>query len=98
MVKKKINLLCFDLVVRTHDENEPPRVVNDIKIIGKKSDAFKRETHLPYLDNPTVEDGFPINIHFEKWQFEMNEQKFMELADTKTKIVKEEKENNYDRD
>ena len=91
MVKKKVNLLCFDLVVRTHDVEEP-RVVENIKIIGKKSDAFKRETHIPYLDNPTVEDGFPINIHFEKWQFEMCEPKFMKLADTKTKIEKE-KEN-----
>lgn len=85
MVKKKINLLCFDLIIRTHDENEPPRVVNNIKLIGKKSDAFKREVHLPYL-NKSDEDGFPINIHFEKYQFEMDEQKFMELADTKTKL------------
>ena len=91
MVRKKVNLLCFDLVVRTHDV-EVLRVVENIKIIGKKSDAFKRETHLPYLNNPTVEDGFPINIHFEKWQFEMDEPKFMKLADTKNKIEKE-KEN-----
>lgn len=83
-----MNLLCFDLVVRSHDVKEP-RVVENIRIIGKKSDAFKHETHLPYLDNPAVEDGFPINIHFEKWQFEMNETKFMKLADTKTKIEKE---------
>lgn len=87
MVKKKVNLLCFDLLVRTHDTKEP-RVVENIKIIGKKSDAFKRETHLPYLDNPTAEDGFPINIRFEKWQFEMSETKFMKLADTKIKIEK----------
>ena len=88
MVKKKTNLLCFDLLIRTQDENEMPRVVNDIKIIGKKSDAFKRENHLPYL-NRVDEVGFPINIHFEKWQFEMDEKKFIELADTKTKIEKE---------
>lgn len=88
MVKKKINLLCFDLLIRTQDENEPPRMVNDIKLIGKKSDAFKRENHIPYL-NKEDESGFPINIHIEKWQFEMDEKKFMELADTKTKIEKE---------
>lgn len=91
MVKKKVNLLCFDLVIRTPDVAEP-RVVENIKIIGKKSDAFKYETILPYLDNPTVEAGFPINIHFEKWQFEMDENKFMQVADVKTKIEKE-KEN-----
>lgn len=91
MVKKKVNLLCFDLVVRTHDEKET-RVVENIKIIGKKSDAFKHETHLPYLDNPAVEVGFPINIHYEKWQYEMDENKFMQVADVKT-IIEKEKEN-----
>lgn len=91
MVKKKFNLLCFDLVVKMQDGNGPPRVVNDIKMIGKKSDAFKHENHILYL-NKTDEVGFPINIHFEKWQFEMDEKKFMELADTETKIEKE-KEN-----
>lgn len=86
MVKKKVNLLCFDLVCRVPNK-ESPRVVNDIKIIGKKSDAFKNENHIPYLEENEV--GFPINIHFEKWQFEMDENKFMKLAETKIKIEKE---------
>ena len=93
MITKKVKLLCFDLVCRTKD-NEPLRVVDDIKIVGSKKDAYNHENHLPYLGEGEV--GFPINIHFEKWQFEMNETKFMKLADTKTKIEKE-KEINYDR-
>lgn len=93
MITKKVKLLCFDLVCRTTD-NEPLRVVDDIKIVGGKKDAYNHENHLPYLREGEV--GFPINIHFEKWQFEMNEIKFMKLADTKTKIEKEKEKLNYD--
>lgn len=86
MVKKKVNLLCFDLVCRTPNK-EPPRIVNGVKIIGKKSDAFKHENHISYLEENEV--GFPINIHFERWQLEMDENKFMKLAEIKNKIEKE---------
>ena len=86
MVTKKVKLLCFDLVCRKNDR-DTPRIVNNVKIIGGKKEVYNHENHLQYLEEGEV--GFPINIHFEKWQFEMNETKFMKLADTKTKIEKE---------
>lgn len=86
MVTKKLKLVCFDLVCRLPC-SENLRTESNIKIIGGKKDAFKQENHIPYLKDGEI--GYPINIHFEKWQFEMNETKFMKLADTKTKIEKE---------
>ena len=91
MISKKVKLLCFDLVCRESD-NTPPRIVNNIKIIGGKKEAYKHENYIPYLKDG--ETGFPINIHFEKWLFEMSEEKFMTTADNKTIIKEKENENN----
>ena len=86
MVTKKLKLVCFDLVCRLPC-SENLRTESNIKIIGGKKDAFKHENHIPYLKDGEI--GYPINIHFEKWQFEMDEKKFMETADKKIKIEKE---------
>ena len=91
MVSKKVKMLCFDLVCRKND-NDPLRIVNNVKIIGEKKEAYKHENHIPYLKDGEV--GFPINIHFEKWLFEMNEEKFMATADNKTIIKEKENDNN----
>ena len=91
MVTKKVKLLCFDLVCRKND-NDPPRIVNNVKIIGGKKEAYKHENHIQYLRER--ETGIQINIHFEKWLFEMNDDKFMATADNKTIIKEKENENN----
>ena len=92
MVTKKVKMLCFDLVCKKDDIN-PPRIVTNVKIIGGgKKEAYKHENHIPYLKDGEV--GFPINIHFEKWLFEMNEEKFMATADNKKIIKEKENENN----
>ena len=91
MVTKKVKMLCFDLVCKKDDIN-PPRIVNNVKIIGGKKEAYKYGNHIPYLKDGEV--GFPINIHFEKWLFEMNDDKFMATADNKTIIKEKENENN----
>ena len=91
MVTKKERLLCFDLVCRLPG-SENLRTEPNIKIIGGKKDAYKHENHIPYLKDGEI--GFPINIHFEKWLFEMDEQKFMETADNKTLIKEKENDNN----
>ena len=92
MITKKVKMLCFDLVCNKKDDISPPRIVNNIKIIGGKKEAYKHENHIPYSQDG--ETGFPINIHFEKWLFEMNEEKFMEVADNKKIIKEKENENN----
>ena len=92
MVTKKVKLLCFDLVCRK-DDNDPPRIVNNVKIIGGKKEAYNHENYIPYLRDG--ETGFPINIHFEKWLFEMSEEKFMATAENK-KIIKEKENDNND--
>lgn len=91
MVKKKLNLVCFDLVCRPLIQTrEPPRIVNDIQIIGKKTDAYNPDIQRQYLKDGEV--GFPINIRTERYQFSMSEQKFIENAETKTKIEKRKEE------
>ena len=91
MVSKKVKLLYFDLVCRKND-NDPPRIVNNVKIIGGKKEAYNHENHIPYLKDG--ETGFPINIPLEKWLFEMSEEKFMATAEKKKIIKEKESENN----
>lgn len=76
MVKRKIKLVVFDLVVE-NKETGNVRIVEDNKIFSNsKKDAFNSDNY----DLSSDETAFPINIRKENVDYQMSEADFYRHA------------------